>query len=72
MGETVCFEVPTKPSVPSQISYQPEMALFYKWIVLSNFSKRTKRIYRNKSHQPGDCLGWCSINLPQKSDYVLI
>lgn len=66
MGETGFCEVPTKSTVPSQISYEPEMALFYKWIMLSNFSKRTKRIYRNQSHQWGDCLGGCCINLTHK------
>lgn len=49
-----------------RLVFQPGMVLLYKWIVLSNFPKRTKRIYRGKSHQPGDCLGWYYINLPQK------
>lgn len=44
------------------------MVLFYKRIVLSSFSKRTKRIDRKHKSLTGACPWWSYINLPQKGD----
>lgn len=67
MGETGFCEVPTKPTVPSQISYQPEWHCFINGYVVQLLQKDKEDKQKPKS--PARGLPWgCCINLTQKSD----